>query len=114
MLRGAGAYRDPVTFERLGIAGDDGFGNVTQTWTTLFTSRCWLREAPGREAVAAGAVEATARATLQIRRSADALGLHAGDRAVVRGDTWNIVSAPSQVGGAPGEVEMIVERGVGV
>lgn len=114
MIRNIGTYRDRVQFERLGTSGDDGYGNVSQTWTEFFA--CWasIRTTPGREAIAAGALEASARATLRVRRSTQTLAITAADRVIARGFTWSIMSAPMQPDVFPSEIEMIIERGVGV
>jgi len=110
----AGAFRDRAVFQRLGLAGNDGYGNVHQSWSDYLTAWADLREQPGREALQANALEASARGTLRFRESATALTITAADRVFVRGSYWNIISRPIQVGGVPHVLEVIVERGVAI
>jgi SPP1 family predicted phage head-tail adaptor len=107
---GAGALRDRVTFQRL-VAGDDGYGNAVTGWADHLTVWADVLETPGREAVAAGRVEASRTATMRIRRSSQSLGLSAADRVLVRGRVWNIRSI-GDVGRDRVLLEMVIEVGV--
>lgn len=106
----AGNLRDRATFERL-IPGDDGYGNAVAAWGHLMTVWVDMLESPGREAVAAGRVEAARSATLRLRRSAASLDLTEADRVRVRGRTWNIRSI-GDVGRDRAMLELVIEVGV--
>lgn len=110
MKGGAGALRDRVTFQRL-VAGLDAYGNAVSSWADHLTVWADVLESPGREAVAAGRVEAARTATMRVRRSSASLGLTAADRVVVRGRTWNIRSI-GDVGRDRVLLEMLIEVGV--
>jgi SPP1 family predicted phage head-tail adaptor len=80
-------------------------------WADHLTVWADVLETPGREAVAAGRVEASRTATMRIRRSSQSLGLSAADRVLVRGRVWNIRSI-GDVGRDRVLLEMVIEVGV--
>ena len=88
-MKGAGRLRHRVTFNRQ-TQVDDGYGNVTGEFAPLFTVWGNVRETPGKERVAAGAVEGIITCTIRIYASAQAKGITAGDQAVARGHVWNL------------------------
>lgn len=110
----AGKFRDRAVFQRLALAGSDGYGNVHQTWSDYLTVWADLREQPGREALAGNALEGSARGTLRFRTSAAAATITAADRVFCRGAYWNVTSRPAQVGHVPHVLEVTVERGVAI
>lgn len=108
----AGKFRERAVFERRAAAGRDDYGNPAPAgWQPL--GRIWadLRETPGREAIAAGRVEAKATGTLRVRASAVARSILAQDRVTVRGAVWVILSAPVWADQRGAVLEMTVERG---
>lgn len=111
-MPGSRQFDELAVFEQQTFSAlTDAYGNNTETWPELLSEWCLFRETPGRERVQAGAMEATATATLLIRYSAAAATLTARDRVTVRGTTWQIKSAPIQRTGRPKLLEFIVERG---
>lgn len=117
---GAGNYRDLATFERKSADALDRFGNPGGgTWSAiagLSGVRCWLRETPGKEALAAGRLEAPVTATLRVMASASApvRAVTAADRVQARGATWVIKGGPVDPDGRGRQVEFLLERGVAV
>ena len=95
----AGHFRDPVTFERESQTIGD-YGERSGSWAASPGGSVWgdLLETPGREALAAGRLEATKTATLRVRASAVMRSIKAGDRVTARGLTWNILSLPAEIG----------------
>ena len=83
--------RDRIVVERA-TQTDDGFGNVIGSWSALGTFEANIRETPGKEAVAAGRIEASRTATIRIRASSVSRGITAADRVQARGQVWNIRS----------------------
>ncbi len=104
-------FRESITFQRLGLATDDGYGNTQQTFVDLHSSRGDLRETPGREAMAAGALEGPVTATLRCRYTVANAAVTAADRVVARGYTWNILNPPSRMGLRARVLEYRLERG---
>lgn len=109
----AGNYRERAAFEREAAGGGlDGYGNPAPGgWSPLVTLWADLRETTGRERIAAGRLEAPATGTLRLRGGAQARGITAADRVVIRGAVWAIVSAPIAVDRQGREIEMTIERG---
>lgn len=109
----AGQFRARATFQRRDTAaGLDAYGNpAPAAWADLVTLWADLRETPGREAIAAGRVEATSTGTLRLRGSAAARDLGAGDRVRIRGGLWSILSDPAWVDGSGAVLELRLERG---
>lgn len=107
----AGDLRDRITVQRP-TTGDDGFGNVTTGWADLCTLWANIRETPGKEAVAAGRIEASRTATIWVRDSSVSRDITAADRVVYAGQVWNIRG----VGRAIDRTmrELLVEAGVAV
>lgn len=106
----AGKLDRRCAFERRD-ATPDAYGNVTSGgWVSLLTVWGRLDERPGREAVRAGRLEASALGALSIRDSAQARGVTAADRVVIDGHAYAIrdVRPPQR----SGMIEMVVERGV--
>ena len=106
----AGSFRDRVTFLRL-LEADDGYGNTVTGWRQYLVVWADVLESPGREAVAAGRVEASRTATMRVRRSAQTAGLTEADRASCRDRLWNIRSVGA-VGRDMALLEMVIEAGV--
>lgn len=116
----AGRYRDRVALERKaapdGASADenglDRYGNPVSTeWSEVFTLWGNLREATGKERLAAGRLEAPATATLRVRRSENALLITAEDRVRARGHVWAITAAPIDPDGRRQDLEFTLERG---
>lgn len=113
MSLGAGARHHRVRLERRGTAADDGYGNVLEAWTPLASRWAGLRPEFGREALAAGRPESTARGTLTLLRDPVTATVTAADRVVFVTGPWagrecNILSIVPTLD----EVEMILETGV--
>ena len=87
----AGRLTDRVTFQRATV-GDDGYGNTVNGWSDYLTVWADITDAPGREALAAGRLEASRSALMRVRRSAGSLMLTEVDRVRARGRLWNIRS----------------------
>lgn len=107
----AGLRRDLVQVERRTEKVDD-YGNVAGGWALFCEEWADFRPTPGRERVAAGAVEATATATVRFPNVAPANEIRAGDRLQVRGETWNVRSRPIPAGMRREYVELVCETGV--
>lgn len=107
----AGTYRDRAAFQRKVPSGKDALGNDVSDWQPLLSVWGNLREAPGREVIAAGRLEAPVPGTLRVRASAAVAGITAADRVVVRGFTWDINSPPVDVDGRGREFELTILRG---
>lgn len=106
----AGNLRDQVTFQRL-VAGDDGYGNAVTSWNeTFLTVSADMLEGLGREAVAAGRLEAGRTATIRVRWSPATAEITAADRVLARGALWNIRSVVL-VGRRRDLLEMLCEEG---
>ncbi|MDJ0631098.1 MAG: head-tail adaptor protein [Rhodobacter sp.] len=110
-MAAAGRFRDQARFERQGAATLDDAGNTTESWGEVATVWADLMETPGQEGLAAGRPEETKTGTLRVRNSATMRGITGADRVIVRSETWDILSSPSQVGRAPGVLEFKVETG---
>jgi len=106
----AGNLRDRVTFQRL-VPGVDIYGNPVDAWADYLTIWADILETPGREAVAAGRVEASRTATMRVRRSIDTLALTEADRVTARDRSWNIRSIGA-VGRDGSMLEIVIEAGV--
>lgn len=98
-----GNLRDRVTICRAAHAPDE-YGNTVESWSELVTVSADVLESPGREAIAAGRIEAQRSATIRMRRSPATLAVTEADRLVCRGRQWNIRSI-----GAVGRDNMMLE-----
>ncbi len=78
----AGRLISRVRFEVRGEDADDGLGNVHEQWTPVAVRWAEWRPQYGREAVAAGRLEATRPGVLTIRRDATTAALTAAHRVV--------------------------------
>jgi len=109
----AGRLRERARFQRLsGTGGTDRFGNSdAAAWGDLLTVWGDLREAPGKERIAAGRLEGPVQATLRIRGTGQAITITAADRVVIRGNTWAIVSEPIALDARKQLLEIGLERG---
>lgn len=106
--------RERVTFQRQSTETDE-YGNVLGAFapiTGLEDFPADIRETPGKEMVASGAVESTRTATIRVRYSTETAAVTAADRIVARGSVWNIRSGPIQVDRAPRMLEFLCEAGV--
>ena len=106
--------RERITFERQSDETDD-YGNVLGEFAPISGLEgipADVREVPGKEVVASGAVQSTRMATIRVRYSAATAGVTAADRIIARGETWNIRSGPVQVDRAPRILEFLCEAGV--
>lgn len=111
---GSGMYRDAAVFERKDHGATDRFGNPTGgDWQVIFESPANLRETLGKEAIAAGRLEASVTGTLRLMASpsSPARAITAGDRVKVRGATWNILAGPIDPKGLGRELEFTIQRG---
>lgn len=106
----AGTFRDTATFQRKVESYDDD-GSQVGDWEELFTIYADLREAPGREAFAAGVQEGIVNGTLRVRDEPGVTGVTAADRVLVRGRTWNIRSLPAAIDRKASVYEFRVETG---
>lgn len=111
-MTAAGALDTRIQVQRA-IAGDDGFGNVTTGWADLPGGKIWasMRETPGKEAVAAGRIEASRTATIRVRASSLSRTITPADRIIARGQIWNIRSVAA-VGDGRELIEFLCEEGV--
>jgi head-tail adaptor len=110
----AGKYRDRATFQRKAGSGLDIYGNPSGAWADLLADvPAWLRETPGKEALAAGRLEAPTTGTLRIMASpsSPARAITAADRVQVRGATWKILGGPIDPEGDGRGLEFTLERG---
>lgn len=108
----AGSLRERVTFQRA-INSEDGFGNVVSGWADLIERSANIRETPGKEAVAAGRIEAEKTATIRVRSCPATRGVTAADRIIARGQAWNIRSVVA-VGDGRELIEFLCEAGVAI
>lgn len=85
--------REVVTFQRQ-AAADDGYGNTTGAWATLFggTKRGRLISLRGSEKVEAGRLEASYSHVLKVRSDSETQTLTEGDRALIDGVAYQIRS----------------------
>lgn len=109
-MAAAGNLSDRVTFQRL-TYGPDAYGNTVNAWTDHLSVWADILESPGREAVAAGRIEAARSATMRIRRNGSSSGLTTADRVSARGRSWNIRSI-GDVGRDRSMLELVIEVGV--
>lgn len=110
----AGQYRDFSTFERKQSGVLDASGNPAGgDWMPFFAGPAWLRETLGKEALAAGRLEAPATGTLRMMASptSPVREVTASDRVRVRGHVWNIKGGPIDPDGQGRKVEFTLERG---
>ena len=122
----SGNFRDRVEFQRLASSDQttpsdatdeygnpiDGYGNSTGEYAALFSVWGDIRETPGKEALANGALESTRTATLRVRYSDATADITAADRVSVRGSIWNIRSGPVQINRVKNLLEFTLEAGV--
>jgi SPP1 family predicted phage head-tail adaptor len=106
----SGRLRDRIIVQRA-VGGDDGYGNVINSWADHLTLWADVREALGKETVAAGRVEESRTATIRVRASTQSREITAADRLSVRGNIWNIRSI-SEVSNDRKLLEMLCEVGV--
>ncbi len=111
----AGLMTSRARFERRGVAGDDGYGNVLEAWAPLAVLSCAIRPDFGGETVEAGRPQSTWRGVLTLHRSGLAASLRAEDRAVVTsgpyaGETMALRSLVTRPDNAT--IEITVEAGV--
>ncbi|APZ51230.1 phage head closure protein [Salipiger abyssi] len=125
-MSGAGALRERVTFQRKTSDGPttpggptdpfnnpiDGLGNSTGEFRDLFSVKADIREAPGKERIAAGQLESTRLATIRVWAETRTRGVTPADRLVARGAVWNIRSGPVQIDRAGRMLEFTCETGV--
>lgn len=79
----AGLMTSRARFERRGVAGDDGYGNVLEGWTSLAVLSCAIKPNFGGENDEAGRPQSTWLGVLTLHRSGLAGALRPEDRAVV-------------------------------
>ncbi|MHA7870590.1 MAG: head-tail adaptor protein [Salipiger thiooxidans] len=122
----AGRFRDRVEFQRKTSSGQtapsdatdeygnpiDDMGNSTGEFAHHLTIRADIRETPGRERIANGAVESTRTATIRVRACAATAAITPADRLLARGEIWNIRSGPIRVKQTPRILEFLCETGV--
>lgn len=105
----AGRLRDRVTFQEP-VRVSNGAGGNTKTWSDVVT--VWGAYSPerGREQLAGGAIQATGRGVLQIRYSSTVAVITEEHRALINGETYNILSVtnPDRRNRA---LELVLERG---
>lgn len=108
----AGKLDTLITVRRASM-GDDGYGNTITGWADLPGGKLWasMRETPGKEAVAAGRIEASRTATIRVRASSLSRTITEKDRVQARGQTWNIRSVAA-VGDGRELIEFLCEAGV--
>lgn len=108
----AGRFRERAVFEAKSAAGGrDRFGNPAPEWGVFLATWGDLREATGKEMLAAGQLEATARATLRVRGGEKAGQVTGAHRVKIRGHVWSIIGAPIAVDRAGRVLEFRLERG---
>ena len=110
----AGNFRARVRIERQGSAGTlDAYGNPSAAaWETL--GHFWgdLREATGKERLAAGRLEAPADARLRLRDLPETRAITPADRVVDgRGRVWKITGGPVDPDGRRRQIEFTLEAG---
>lgn len=112
----AGRFSDRVAFFRLATGARDRFGSPAPAGEDVL-AEVWgdLREAPGREALAAGAEVGLVPATLRCRSSAMLADVRARDFVRARGYVWRLVSPGVLVSrSGAGVLEFRLERGEGI
>jgi SPP1 family predicted phage head-tail adaptor len=82
----AGMLREPITIERRSLTSD-GAGGYSEAWTTLTTTRAYVKAVSGSERYASDRLETTTRWRIAIRYIA---GLRESDRIVFRSKKHNI------------------------
>ena len=108
----AGAYTHRVRLERRVPGAGDGYGNVLEAWAAVAT--VWARWRPeyGREALAAGRVEASRAGVVGLRASAVTRAMTTADRLVfVAGPETGAVAAIVSIVPAADEIEAVVALG---
>lgn len=82
MALAAGSMNTRVRLERRAGVSDDGYGNVLEDWQEVATR--WARWRPqfGREAMAAGRLEAARLGVLSLRTDATVAAITEADRVV--------------------------------
>lgn len=85
----SGRLKHRATFRRRSNDGD-GYGNVDGDFSDFLSVWSNLRETPGKERLAAGAVESVRTGTLRIWATQTSRAITEADQVVVRGETWNI------------------------
>lgn len=102
--------RETVTFQRQATS-DDGYGNATGAWATLFTRRGRLISLRGNEKVEAGRLEASYSHVLKVRADSGTETLTTADQAVIDGVAYQIRSIDN-ADRRDRYLTMDVERGV--
>ena len=111
----AGLMNSRARFERRGVSGDDGYGNVIEAWGTLAELSCAIKPDFGGETIEAGRPQSTWRGVLTLHRSSLAASIRAEDRAVVTtGPYRDAVLAIRSIVARPDNatIECTIESGV--
>jgi head-tail adaptor len=107
----AGDLRDRALIEFPIEGSRDADGKASVAWSALARTWANLRETPGREAIAAGRLEAKVTGTMRVRSNVATKRITPGCRVTVRGHVWSVVSEPVDVGGRDRLIEVILQRG---
>lgn len=110
---GAGSMQDRIGFLRQS-SDQDEYGNETGKPVPLFSTWADIREVPGKEAIANGALGSTRTATVRVRMTSKTLLITPADLISARGVMWNIRSGPVQVDRTKSLLEFTVETGVAI
>ncbi len=84
-MTGSSAFNTRVRVERRQAVNPDApedFGNVRDAWAALFARWAYVAPERGREALAAGRLEARVPALLRLRADPDTRGIMASDRMI--------------------------------
>lgn len=92
----AGKLRHRIEFRRQTDVPDE-YGNTKGGFQPLFKVWGNVREATGKERIAAGSPETLRTATIRVYKTARTATLNGGDQAFARGVEWNM-SDPTNVG----------------
>ena len=82
----SGMMRTAVTFQRESETSD-GAGGVTKVWSTLLSTRAYVKPVSGAERYRAGRLEATTQVRIWIRYTSD---LTTSDRVMLNGEALQI------------------------
>lgn len=111
----AGHFRERIAFERRTTDETDEYGNPVKEFEAmagLDRVPADIRETPGKEKVASGALESTRTATIRVRKASAVEGITPADRIIARGQVWNIRSGPVPIGRPARVLEFVCETGV--
>lgn len=110
MVRGAGDLDRRIDIERVTEGSQNGFGEPSQTWSTLTTVAAQRMDVLDSEKIAAGQRDSALMSRFVIRSSSTARTVTPLDRLNHDGETWNITGVKETQQGRNRFIEITAVR----